>query len=224
MQCLILPDLPRVVWKDVGLDDEAKTAFPADKANPLADPIFQEKWLEELRRRYKCDHTVGGYLEDRSHLWRGFEESGYMIHLGIDLNNLPVGSPVAIPRKGKVVHVFHCTKKWNGWGGRVIVQLDQPHGKGTHLLYGHLDPGTLPKIGQTFEAGEIVGKLGNGTNNGGWFEHLHVQLNTSEFMRKYADNLEALDGYALSPQEAAIASADWVVDPTELVFEIEEAA
>jgi murein DD-endopeptidase MepM/ murein hydrolase activator NlpD len=56
-----------------------------------------------------------------------------MIHLGVDINNLPDGQDVANVREGVVVFTEVDETKFNGWGGRVIVKCDN-----IYYMYGHL--------------------------------------------------------------------------------------
>lgn len=216
MHCLILPGTSKGTWRDVGLNDLSIAEFPSGD-NPMKSAEFQESWLGEVKSKLECDYTYGGFLEDRSHLLRGFEEAPHMLHLGIDINNLQPGSPVTTPCDARVHHVMTMTC-WNGWGARVILEMDVPYNDCRYLLYGHLDPDSLVvEEGSRVRRGDVVGKIGDIAMNGVWFRHLHVQLNTDYFMQKYENKLDKLDGYALTDEE--VKEVDKLVsDPTELVF------
>ncbi|KAJ3170014.1 hypothetical protein HDU87_000480 [Geranomyces variabilis] len=121
--------------------------------------------------------------------------------LRVDLNNVSAGTLVTMPRSGTVFHVFKDTCPWNGWGGRIILKLDEPVEAASFLLLGHLEKDTLPTVGIRFKLGDVVAKIGNTMGNGGWFEHLHVQLSMDAFLERFKDDLNALDGYALTDEE-----------------------
>lgn len=149
--------------------------------------------------------TCGGFMEDRTKLWAGFEPATKsMVHLGVDFS-APAGTPIAAPRDAVVVDVLRDPSPFNGWGGRVVLKL------GEWCLYkfvvlGHLDPARLTlRVGDGVKRGEIVGYLGSAEVNGGWFPHLHLQQ-MSVLWRDF-------DGYA----EADLPVLKWVCDPSYLV-------
>lgn len=62
--------------------------------------------------------------------------------------------------------------------GHVIVTEHNFDGVAVYALYGHLDAKTLdlsPR-GRKFQAGEVLGGLGDRPENGGWPPHVHFQL------------------------------------------------
>lgn len=138
-------------------------------------------------------------------------------HLGIDLNNLAALTPVTSPCDAVVYHTMKLVC-WNGWGARIILKMNTPFRNCKYLMYGHLDPASLPPEGTKVDKGDIVGKIGDIDHNGRWFCHLHVQLNTDYFMQLYENDLDKLDGYALTDEH--VRNVDRLVaDPTGLVFE-----
>lgn len=205
----ILPQYANIPFQVINLAEEYTTS-----QKQMKNIQNQLEFLEATRLKYSTQCILGGFLEDRSLLWSGFEESKKMIHLGIDINNLQVGSSVTLPCSATVVHVFKDTSKLNGWGGRLIFKLSQPYLGADYLLYGHLDPERLPANGTRFNLGDIVGYLGDVTVNGGWFIHLHVQL-IKEAMFKSYENLDKLDGYLLDSDTFIV--EEITVDPTFLV-------
>jgi hypothetical protein len=150
------------------------------------------------------DYSYGGFMEDRTDLWRGFEpDMKQMIHLGVDLS-APAGTPVACPARAVVCNVMRDATPFNGWGGRVIVCLFE--GAFPYVLLGHLHPNSITvNTGEVVDAGHVIGVLGGGDSNGGWFPHLHVQQ-----MSKVWDGC---DGYA----EADAPALQWVCDPMPLI-------
>jgi hypothetical protein len=154
-----------------------------------------------------------------------------MLHLGVDFNNLKPGTLVKSICDGYVAHIMDDNKvdtvdgnidkddrdntasgdknakTKNGWGGRVIVYDTS---KRLYVLYGHLDPKTLPALGMCVERGQYLSTIGSQAVNGGWFCHLHLQVMTSDYVSKFP-NLDLLDGYDLTRSTIP----DGVLDPFE---------
>src|SRR5437868_10839671 len=101
-KCLILPRLSDEKFIEVDLAAEAdaynKTQHNIGQ-NPMESAEYQVAFLSHIQNKYKCKYTIGGYCEDRSELWSGFEQSKSMLHLGVDINNLKVSEPVTVPCK-----------------------------------------------------------------------------------------------------------------------------
>jgi murein DD-endopeptidase MepM/ murein hydrolase activator NlpD len=89
------------------------------------------------------------------------------LHAGIDLA-APGGTPYHAIARGKVI-----LARPNGGYGNCIM-LD--HGGGIVSVYGH-SSAILVKEGQTVEAGEIIGKVGNTGYSFGDHLHLEVRVN-----------------------------------------------
>lgn len=178
-------------WGCLDLNREAKEGFPAElhPQNPLLDPVACDNWVRGTHIYHGLDYSWGGYMEDRSHLWRGhYHDPGEMVHLGIDYN-VPAGTPVAAPAYCKVAYVQRDPDQNGGWGGRVILEH-----RGRYLILAHLAHAGLPMQGQTLGPGHRVGTVGEISENGGWFPHLHAQA-------MHSPNPDA-DGYA-SPKKAS---------------------
>jgi hypothetical protein len=167
-----------------------------------------------IRIKHGDRPTFGGYGEERVNLWKGFEQSKKMIHLGIDINNLRVGTPVTVPCDCTVYHTFRDRSESNGWGGRIIFRMREEYKGAAYLLYGHLDH-NLPEIGREFRKGEVVGRIGSSEENGNWFIHIHVQLLTEKMISMYS-NLDLIDGYLLDSDSFTMNEVS--VDPTDLVM------
>lgn len=216
MYCKILPEISRKPFFQINLADEISQVFrfangfvPID--NPMKQIVTQEYALDKIKEKYNNQHTFGGYLEDRSQLWSGFEQSTKMIHLGVDINNLTPGMKVVAPCDMTVVHVYIDTFKFNGWGSRIIFKMDTDY-----LLFGHLSNSYLPDVGSTVKTNQLIGYVGDINNNGGWFVHLHVQIITETMFNKYKSNLNELDGYLLDGETDR--GSEYSRDPTNLLF------
>lgn len=205
-------------WAYADLGKRAEVAWgktPEGSPSPCLDPKVCGKWIAEIARSLGVDRVWGGYGEARKTLWKGYYENApVVIHLGLDFNGLPPGCPVAVPRDIRVVDSWGDPSEHNGWGGRLIMEMANRWRGTQYLLYGHLDPRVLPRAGEEFRAGEVVGVIAPSRLNGGWDPHLHVQLVSDELFNEYRGQLQELDGYYLKADESYRRLAP---DPTELV-------
>jgi murein DD-endopeptidase MepM/ murein hydrolase activator NlpD len=193
----IFPTLHGTTWAEVDLGNYAIKNFPSLNDNKLLDDKFCDQWVKNIAQNIGVDFTWGGHFEDRKHLWRGYyDNTDKVTHLGIDYN-VPAKTPVAAPRACEVVHSWADTSMHNGWGGRLILRLDDAWENAHYLILGHLAHENLPKEGTRFEAGDIVALTGQPHENGGWFPHLHVQCVNEEFYQQHINDLTLLDGYYL---------------------------
>jgi hypothetical protein len=208
----LFPDLPsNIIWKEVNLNDIFLTSNKLNNVKPIVDNLeAQQKLLEICKielvpqnktKKNESIKTYGGFGEDRNLLWfnkseNNKDEKKQAIHLGIDFNNLEPGLSVKSLTDGTVFDILHDKDIINGWGGRVIIQTLNHH----YILYGHLDPNSLPKLYQKIKVGEEVGKIGQSQVNGGWFCHLHLQYMNSKYVAPYIlyNKMQDLDGYHFS--------------------------
>jgi murein DD-endopeptidase MepM/ murein hydrolase activator NlpD len=184
----LFPNLKKGKWIELNLNDESK------KTNiDVLDPVSFDKWIHELEKERNANYSWGGFLEDRSYIWRNHpgakNGNPSLIHLGIDYN-VPAGTKVAILADGEVVHVMQNEDNSDGWGGRIIWRLEN----GNYLVYGHLKKNIKFKVGDKFKKGDIIGEIGTPDVNGGWFPHLHVQIIDKIFFDKFKDKKD-IDGY-----------------------------
>ena len=162
----------RTQWIHVNLNDLAKILAPMDV---VENPFLDAQWVDNLLGAMQLPNNVhtctyGGFLEDRSHLWRGHYFKKGPVHLGVDFN-VPKNVAVTLPCDGTLVESFQDPDQNGGWGGKVTYDCD-----GFFLTFAHLKE--IPpeyRIGDKFLAGDGVGFTAAQTQNGGWFEHLHVQ-------------------------------------------------
>jgi murein DD-endopeptidase MepM/ murein hydrolase activator NlpD len=184
-------------WVKVNLDEAYQK-----RSGPVLDmtkPEDQQKLIQELSGDKL---SYGGFLEDRSAIWKGFESGR---HLGVDFNNLQPGEAVGSLLAGKVTHVIKDDTKQNGWGTRIIVKSESGH----CLLYGHLaNPRVV--VGDTAYPGQILGEIAPPETNGGWFPHLHLQLIYEQQLKVPIDHVNL--GYEDKENQGA-----GMLDPMELV-------
>lgn len=182
----------------VNLGALARELKPRDDVrSPLLDADVLDRLLRRLHHRWNVAYSFGGYVEDRRVLWRGsYLTDDTALHLGIDVN-LPAQTAISLAYDATLVRHTHDPDQRGGWGGVAIYRLDHPVGNITHVLYAHLARGSLcHDIGAHIRAGEVVGHLGTSAENGGWYEHLHVQALTQAAWDQTDGVLANFDGYA----------------------------
>jgi hypothetical protein len=183
IQRRLFPDLD-VEWMHVDLN----VLHAKHSEDPIMSDVKAQCELVENARAGRFDVcTYGGFNENRDVLWFGRKTP--RVHLGVDFNNLRVGQSVRAITSGRIQHVMVDKSETDGWGGRVIIRAGD-----RCILYGHLDPTTLPILDAELAAGEEVGKIAAPTTNGGWFPHLHLQYMTSTYVAHFKD-LDVMDGY-----------------------------
>ncbi|MFZ2620061.1 MAG: peptidoglycan DD-metalloendopeptidase family protein [Alphaproteobacteria bacterium] len=191
MPPIVFPTLPATArWTKLNLNAEAFQAFPETFGeNTLNNPVLCVMWVATL-----ADYPYGGYMEDRTHLWRNhYHNPAIMRHLGVDYT-APAGTPVAVPADCTVIHVVR-DNSYGGWGGCIFFKLATPYRNAPYFLLGHLAFEGLPAVGQVCAKGQVVGMLGAPHENGQWFPHLHAQCFDQTWFDRYAPNLENMDGY-----------------------------
>ncbi|MDP3057170.1 MAG: NosD domain-containing protein [bacterium] len=108
--------------------------------------------------------------------WDGNGSSGY--HLGVDI---PADPLIQVKAASDGIVIFAGPKK--GYGNVVIIK--HPNSDVT-TLYGHLGKGLNVSNKDSVSKGQIIGYIGNSSENGGWlFTHLHFGI------RKGLDSINA---------------------------------
>ncbi len=199
---MIFPSLKNKVFGYLNLNTEAQK-WISEKGivgdeNKLLDPSMCEQMVLDVHKKYSLDYSFGGWMEDRSFLWRGsyLQKERKFIHLGIDLNVSP-GTEVAADFNGEVVKIDNDYPEIGGWGTRIIVK----HGElPLYMIYAHLDADVLCNVGDTLNKDQIFAKVGKAPFNGNWFPHLHVQTISLEYFNEleYGNRWSELDGYGLN--------------------------
>src|SRR3989338_11078822 len=126
----LFPEIKSAKWTKINLNTESlKTNI--DTSNSAAC----NEWVKSLHVARKVDYSYGGFLEDRSNLWKNHynKEIGAFIHLGVDFN-VPAGTKVALAKRARVEHVMIDQDQHGGWGGMVVWKLLD---EDKYLLYGH---------------------------------------------------------------------------------------
>lgn len=198
---LIFPSL-NGIWAEINLNDSAKSFHPEwiyDR-NPLIDSAKQIEFVADMHHRMNCQYSYGGWLEDRSTLWRGhYLDADKMIHLGVDFN-VPADTEVRLPFGGDIVYIGQDEDQNGGWGGRLDFRSRiYPF----YFIIGHLDPDSIWEFQPSkkkrnwygwYPTSHIVGIVGSSSVNGGWFPHIHLQCMSYQEYESYKFP-EEIDGY-----------------------------
>ncbi|MDX1640162.1 MAG: peptidoglycan DD-metalloendopeptidase family protein [Balneolaceae bacterium] len=123
---------------------------------------------------------VGGYLETRRIMYMAPQyENERNIHMGIDIW-APAGEPVYSVLDGEIVYSKFLNDEGNYGGTLVLKHVIE--GQELFALYGHLSKKSLEtfKPGQKRKAGDLMGWIGDESENGNWPPHLHYQLSIED--------------------------------------------
>ncbi len=99
------------------------------------------------------------------------------VHIGIDVG-APPGTAIHAPLAG-TVHSFRDNNAPGDYGPTIVLEHAATSERPVFwTLYGHLNRASIERIavGQAVAAGDIIGWLGDVTENGGWWPHVHVQV------------------------------------------------
>jgi 4-aminobutyrate aminotransferase-like enzyme/Ser/Thr protein kinase RdoA (MazF antagonist) len=155
---------------------------PVVEASMRMDRAAAEEAYAAQTSERKFDLGVGIWGERRAiYAARAFESKvsagrRRTMHLGLDLF-APAGTPVRAPLDGTVVSTAVCDAPQD-YGGVVLLEHEPEPGLRFCTLWGHLQHNSAPpaEVGRTVRAGDIIGYLGDWSQNGGWIPHLHLQL------------------------------------------------
>ena len=171
----ILGDLQKGTpfYLSLAVDSPFRSEFENKTQATFNDAVFNK-----IHPEYDVAWSVSGYLEDRSIILSKYpqmiDEKRYY-HLGVDIN-LRVHTPIFAPLHGEVVRSEYEMGEGN-YGGLVVLECNE-NGTTFYLLFGHLERATLPEIGTKIVAGEQVARIGDLHDNGGWYQHMHLQVLT----------------------------------------------
>lgn len=163
--------------------------------SPFLEPVVAQKMVDLYHDRRGILWSHGGYLEDRTELWRGGYLKEPVIHGGIDVT-LPAGTVVRCMRDGTVVWVDDDKNPDGGWGPYIVVRTKNDAGAIEYVLYGHLG-NMFVQVGDEVSRGGVIADIGSPPHNGGWWSHLHLQCIAQEYYEWCCDNdiNKTLDGY-----------------------------
>lgn len=147
---------------------------------PLKYEIFDFSQSYDPNRSLVSEFGVGRYNERRptmysTELFRLDNGDRRDIHMGIDIA-APVGTPVYSFFEGKVFCVG-INSAPGDYGGTLITEHDLSELK-IWVLHGHLSHASIEslKVDQFLKKGEMIARIGNQYENGGWNPHVHFQI------------------------------------------------
>jgi murein DD-endopeptidase MepM/ murein hydrolase activator NlpD len=199
---MIFPNLKNRVFGYLDLNLEAKEWFKQknidlSEKNILINPDKCEEFVNDIHKKYSLDFSYGGWMEDRSFLWRDWylDKEQLFIHLAVDLN-VPTGTEVATDFDAEVAKIDNDFPLDGGWGTYIILKHLS---KSVYVLYAHLDENILCKVGDKLNKDTIFAKVGHAPQNGNWFPHTHVQIINADYYLELEKNngWEKFDGYGL---------------------------
>jgi murein DD-endopeptidase MepM/ murein hydrolase activator NlpD len=189
-------------WPYINIEVE-KQKLP----NKFTSSKVQQDHVRKLSNRR--GNSLGGYMEDRTNIWDGVvEDLDNKIHCGIDVT-VKESTPIFAPCCCSVVYRYLDTSKTDGWGFYMIMKplrggesVELSAHERTYILIGHLKNSSV-ELGQKFKKGEIIGYVGNCEENGGWFEHVHIQCITEDYYMfcKNKGIVSEIDGYVETSNE-----------------------
>ena len=149
----------------------------------------QDKFRKDRKKRNeKPKYSVGRYDENRANMYSsemyGKEKFPRTVHVGIDLGG-PVGTKVYAVADGIVEHAG--LNDALGDYGHVIVIKHQIYKTQNETipvwaLYGHLDAQSInrKRSGHPVKKGEVLGRIGDVHENGGWY--VNPLINFSHYL------------------------------------------
>lgn len=158
----------------------------------------EEYWVFDFSKgvdtSWKCpfDYQIGRYDEVRPGM--------YTQDLFSDSRDLHVGIDIGAPQQTEVyafadgtIHSFGINPREGSYGPTIITQhhvsLASHYGSQQMnpattiwVLHGHLSTESLQglQVGQKISAGQVIARIGNKAENGGWEPHLHIQISLLE--------------------------------------------
>lgn len=186
-------------WIQSWISRNCKGVMP--EQSPTLDAHVCQRMVEECHRYYGLEWSWGGWMENRSTLWRGsyMDKDDRYIHLGVDFNAYE-GTHVHLDRPGQVLLIDDDHPEEHGWGKRVFIRLAEVP---IVLLYAHID--TVCKKASHLQQGSQLGTIAPPRHNGGWYPHVHVQAMSTDRYKEFRNDPAGLDGYGQFGRVPALA-------------------
>ncbi|MTI17512.1 aminotransferase class III-fold pyridoxal phosphate-dependent enzyme [Rhodobacteraceae bacterium RKSG542] len=184
-------------------------------------PDVAQAWWEAYAKEKGVELGIGPWGEKRSVYSSSIFESKFIQgqrrthHLGVDLF-LGAGTKVFSPMPA-VVRSVEVEVDPLGYGCMIALEHQTDNGVPFVSLWGHMahEAAERLSVGDTLAAGDLVGYLGNPSENGGWAPHLHLQLSAdaelsapeilgvgeAEYMDVWADLFPDASDFAGLPPE-----------------------
>jgi len=171
---------------------QRRFVIPADGSDSTVPDLSAQEfdeWFAAKRDKLDARYGIGRYGEDRT----VYQSASFAspasserrtIHMGLDVF-VDADEALYAPIDGTVFTV-HNNAFHLDYGPTLILRHETDLGTPFYSLYGHLSPSIfeLHKEGDTINAGQLIGHIGDWDVNGGWSPHLHFQIMTDMFGHK----------------------------------------
>lgn len=165
----------------------ATTPATTQNENGLAFPIVQFK--DRVTKK-----PFGIYVTPQNSPVQPERFTGYHTGTDAEYQDVTTDVPVYAVADGKVVYSQYVS----GYGGVFMIEV-QLNGASHTILYGHIRPSSLPKVGQAVSKGEQLAVLGTGysseTDNERRHLHLAVLSNNRLDIKGYVQSKSDLSGW-----------------------------
>ena len=165
-----------------------QTATPSPSStNSLAFPV------NDFKARI-TKKPFGIYITPATSPVQSEKFTGYHTEVDVEYGDVTTDVPVYALAQGTIVY-----SNWvSGYGGVFMIEI-QLNGAPHTVLYGHIRPSSLPKIGQKVTRGEQLAVLGTGysTETDGERRHLHFAVLSDNRLdiKGYVQNQSQLSGW-----------------------------
>ena len=138
-----------------------------------------QKSLDDVVLQNGAEWFISDYLENREMLLKNYpqmQKEKRFYHLGIDIA-APCNTQLYTPHDCEIVESKYEDGEGN-YGGVSVLKCQKPLVGIFYMLFGHLNPEKLIKVGTKLKKGDKFAQLGNMKQNGNWFYHTHLQVLT----------------------------------------------
>lgn len=170
---------------DVDLKTSPRRIFKLD--TPVNNARVEEfnDLLTDEDAKNKTAYLIGLYAEDRDVYRAGQFASAVTperrtIHLGLDIF-IEANSALYSPLPGRVYSLADNNLPLDYGPTLILEHQAGDNGPAFYTLYGHLSQTVFELLGngQRVDAGQLIGHIGEFSENGGWAPHLHFQVITT---------------------------------------------
>jgi len=146
-------------------------------------PTKEEALLFVKTQKQSKIYDVGRYDENRIGMYTSslfdekIDENRRTLHVGVDIGG-PEGVKVYSFTDG-VIHSVGYNEAIGDYGHVIVIEYQISETSRCWALYGHLDARSIQgkSSGQKIKKGEVIGRIGNAIENGGWSGyHVHFQI------------------------------------------------
>ena len=180
------------VQQDTTNTSQPETTTPDTAAIPTTKSELSEP-VNDFKSRI-TKKPFGIYITPQNSPVSPERFTGYHTGADAEYQDVTTDVPVYAVSDGKIV----LSETASGYGGVFMVEIDLNGAKHT-VLYGHIRPSSLPKIGREVTKGESIALLGTGYSGetDGERRHLHFAIlsSNSHNIKGYVANKNDLSGW-----------------------------